>query len=185
MVKPHLHLPPTVRFGSAALVVALAACDPEPSYPAPEQPVVGVILDEQSSLVTANGQPIALHFTYADLSVPPGAYPLGTWVTLRLVGSLRMQAEMGDAYLNPPIQAVQLLPARPAPAVALQVVLHYGPGSKSYAIFHAIEGDPAWTSTGMVVQATIEDLAFSASAPGLWAASTSGYTGGSPDGGRN
>ena len=186
-MKPHLSFTPTVRFGSTALVVALVACDPVPSYPVPEQPVVGLILDEQSRLVTADGQPIALHFTDADVTVPAGAYPVGTRVTLRLLGSLPMEREAGESFLTPPIEALQLLPARPAPATALQVVLHYGPQAGDFAIFHAVEGDAAWTRTGVVVPATSAGLPFSTSAPGLWMAVlvTSGTTGGSPDGGRD
>jgi hypothetical protein len=56
MAKPHLRFTPTLRFGSAALVAALVACDPVPSYPVPEQPVVGLIFNEQSGVVTADGQ---------------------------------------------------------------------------------------------------------------------------------
>ena len=187
MVKNHLRLTSTVRFASAALVVALASCDPAPSYSVPEQPVVGMILSEQSRMVTADAQPIALHFTCADLSGPAGAYPVGTRVTLRLLGSLPMQREAGESFLTSPIQAVQILPARPAPAATLQVVFHYGPQSGDFAIFHAVEGDAAWTRTGVAVPATSAGLPFSASAPGLWMAvsANSGSTGGSPDGGRD
>jgi len=49
MVKLHEVVSPSVRLGLAALVVALAACEPTPKYPVPEQPVVGVILEEQSA----------------------------------------------------------------------------------------------------------------------------------------
>lgn len=187
MAKLHLRSIPTLRFGSAALVVALVACDPVPSYPVPEQPVVGMIFNEQSGVVTADGQAIVLHTTQADLTVPAGAYPVGTRVTLRLVGDLRLQPEAGASFLTSPIQAVQILPAQPAPGRDLSVVLHYGPDSGSFAIFHAVEGDAAWTNTGVVVPATGAGLPISASAPGLWTAglATSASTGGSPDGGRD
>jgi hypothetical protein len=184
MVKLHEVVSASVRLGLAAMVVALAACEPTPKYPVPEQPVVGEILGEQSGVVAADGQSVVIDAGLARLSVPAGAYPAGTRVTLRLVGNMRMQPEADSSlwgYPQYPVQAAQILPAQPPPAQALEVVFHGGEQSVYFAVFHATEGDSAWTGTGMVVLNTGAGLPFAASAPGLWTAGPAPYgsTGGS------
>jgi hypothetical protein len=153
---------------------------------------VGQILEEQSAVVTAGSQPIVLQALLARLSVPAGAYPAGTRVTLRLVNNLPMPADTSSSYFGYPqseypIQAVQVLPAQPSPAKPLQLVLLGGVQSESYTVFHAREGESTWTNTGMVLENAVEGLSVAISEPGLWTAgdSPSGSAGGSRDGGRD
>lgn len=154
---------------------------------------MGEILEEQSAVVTADGQPIVLQALVASLSVPAGAYPAGTRVTLRLVNNLPMPADtsstsyFGYPRSGYPIQAVQVLPAQPSPAKPLQLVLFGGMQSLSYTVFHAREGESTWTNTGMVLPNTGEGLSVAISEPGLWTAGDppSASAGGSRDGGRD
>lgn len=174
-----------------ALAALFLACEPTPNYPAPEQPIVGEILEEQSAVVTRNGQPIVLQTVAATLSVPAGAYPASTRVTLRLVNDLPMPIDTSSSYFGYPqqylVQAVQVLPAQPSPAEPLQLVLFGGTQSLSYTVFHAREGESTWTSTGMVLQDTGAGLSVAISEPGLWTAgnASSRSSGGSHDGGRD
>jgi hypothetical protein len=175
-----------------ALTTLIVACEPTPTYPVPEQPIVGEILEEQSALVTANGQPIVLRAYAASLSIPTGAYPAGTRVTLRLVNSLPMPADTSSSYFGYPqsecpVQAVQVLPAQPSPAQPLQLVLFGGVQSLSYTIFHAREGELTWTNTGLVLLNTSAGMSVAISEPGLWTAgnASSSSSGGSRDGGRD
>ena len=175
-----------------ALTTLFLACEPTPNYPIPEQPNVGEILEEQSAVVTAAGQPIVLQTGAATLSVPVGAYPASTRVTLRLVNNLPMPADSRSSFFGypqseSPIQAVQILPAQPSPAKPLQLVLFGGEESLYYAVFHAREGQSTWTNTGMVLPDTGAGLSVAISEPGLWTAgnASSGSSGGSGDGGRD
>lgn len=180
--------------GVTALTTLLVACEPTPTYPVPEQPIVGEILEEQSALVPANGQPIVLQAVVARLSVPAGAYPAGTRVTLRLVNYLpTLPVGTNTSFFGypdfsrSPVEAVQVLPAQPSPAKPLQLVLLGGVQSESYTVFHAREGASTWTNTGMVLPNTAEGLSVAISEPGLWTAGDppSGSAGGSRDGGRD
>jgi len=175
-----------------ALTTLLVACEPTPTYPVPEQPIVGEILEEQSAVVTAAGQPIVLQTGAATLSVPVGAYPASTRVTLRLVNNLPMPADASSSYFGYPqsqypVQAVQVLPAQPSPAKPLQLVLFGGMQSLYYTIFHAREGESTWTNTGMVLPDTGAGLSVAISEPGLWTAgnASSSSSGGLRDGGRD
>jgi len=174
-----------------ALTTLFLACEPTPNYPVPEQPMVGEILEEQSAVVTADNQPIVLQAVVARLSVPAGAYPASTRVTLRLVNDLPMPVDTSSSYFGYPqqyrVQAVQVLPAQPSPAKPLQLVLFGGEESLYYTVFHAREGQSIWTNTGMVLRDTGAGLSVAISEPGLWTAgnASSGSPGGSGDGGRD
>src|SRR3569623_1467086 len=76
-----------------ALGTAGAACDPAPRYDSPQSPYVGVTYAEGSIVTTGDTQAISilsdrLGDNGVTLSLPAGAYPPGTRVTLRWVSDL-------------------------------------------------------------------------------------------------
>jgi hypothetical protein len=190
--------------GAWALALSLFACEPTPPvYPPPEQPVVGKIYTETSTIATGADQLINLSYntfsTYSTYSgpipilVPSGAYPVGTRVTIRLISYLRIYANTeivldrfleGGGYFD----ALQVLPANQAPAVPLHVDLT-GTGSPwAFSLLHAREDASVWTEVGSL-NATPTTLSFDIPEPGLWTVGQlplpPSLQGGSPDAGRD
>jgi hypothetical protein len=160
-----------------ALALSLFACEPTPVYPTPEQPVVGEIYSETSTIATGTKQ--QLNISYSNYSrpipvvIPSGAYPAGTRVTIRLVSDLHLHADTdlvlsrllagSDSYFN----ALQLLPAKQAPAVPLHVDLTGTRYPWAFSLLHAREDAAIWTDMGNL-NASATTLSFDITESGLW-----------------
>ena len=170
---------PLPLFVAAAAVLA---CEPTPRYATPEEPLVGKVALEASTVVTdAGGE---LDFFYADwlpayrlrVSIPAGAYPKGTVVTIRLLSELDTRADTEivlGRFLNggnANIQALQLLPASLTPAVPVHVAIVGALNPWTFDVLHARETAPAWTVVTSVAPSTtdVTTLPFDMDAPGLW-----------------
>lgn len=123
------------------------------------------------------------------LSVPDGAYPAGTKVTLRWMNELGLTGEDVDQlnqfqFRHAPYGdvAVQVLPAAPLPASPLALELP-AIAPTTYDILHANECDAAWqiagTAQGVALGPYSASVSFEIASPGLWA------LGLQPDGGQS
>jgi hypothetical protein len=160
-----------------ALALALFACEPTPVYPTPEQPVVGEIYAETSTIATGTKQQLNLsYYNYSrpiPVVIPSGAYPAGTRVTIRLVSSLHISADTKlvlsrllsgfDDYFD----ALQVLPAKQAPAVPLHVDLTGTGHPWAFSLLHAREDASIWTDMGNL-NASATTLSFDITESGLW-----------------
>ena len=167
--------------GGLAIVALVFACEPTPNFPTPEQPVPGMIWEERSAIATGADQQIGLLYKqYLDsgqhrirVSIPAGAYPVGTRVTIRLVFDLGTLADIGDvmgqlAGLSGASMALQILPAGLVPARPLRIeISNVWPKTSNFDLLHAYEGDHTWTTVAKVdIGATT--VAFEVGQPGLW-----------------
>jgi hypothetical protein len=157
------------------LALALFACEPTPVYPTPEQPVVGEIYAEMSTIATGADQQINLLYdrysSPISVFVPSGAYPAGTRVTIRLVSDLRIQVDTEIALVSflegDNFDALQLLPAKQAPAVPLHVDLTGKGHPWAFSLLHARENASIWTDMGKL-NASATTLSFDITESGLW-----------------
>jgi hypothetical protein len=181
---------------AGAMALALAACEPSPSYPPAEQPLVGRIVEEQSKIVDASWRQFQLDSIQGwgniHIDLPEGAYPVGTLVTVRLVTDLKMQSDTPLAldglvyYRRAAFEAIQLLPSDRAPAVAMSVGIDGDGRTGPYELLHAREGDLAWTLVGTIQKTTPITLVFDIDASGLWSlGQMPAGAEGAPDGGRD
>jgi hypothetical protein len=166
--------------GSVALGAALLACEPTPRYAQVEQPTVGTILAEMSTVVTETaeridlaGDPVTGQARLRVL-IPAGAYAVGTKVTARLVHELPQRLTTCSVlsglkeYWGPGnYLALQILPAQMTPALPLRVELTAELPLWGYAVLHALESSSAWT-VGDAPELTSDGVAFAVFAPGLW-----------------
>jgi|GEM_PF-4530939 len=171
------------RCGLSLLATAavVLGCEPTPRYVAPEKPVVGTV--ELEASVTVTGGSGELDFYYDEslqeyrlrITIPAGAYPKGTVVTVRVLSKVLLRADT-EVVLGPfvnggstRVRALQLLPASLPPAVPLQVALVGGLAPWTFDVLHAREGDPAWAVVGSVEPSAADPmLSFDIDAPGLW-----------------
>src|SRR3569623_1499497 len=176
-----------------ALGTAGAACDPAPRYDSPQSPYVGVTYAEGSIVTTGDTQAISilsdrLGDNGVTLSLPAGAYPPGTRVTLRWVSDLGLTGSDVDQldqfgswncrdYSD---VAAQVLPPAPPPASPLTLTLP-ATDPTSYDILHANECDAVWQVAGTVQAVDLGSYplwaSFEIASPGLWT------LGQKPDGG--
>jgi hypothetical protein len=161
------------------LITGLTACEPTPDFPDAETPLVGVILAEKSVVISGGQQQLGFLFAESwqqyliTVTAPAGAYPVGTRLTIRVLGSLATYTDTSLA-LNRFVgvggggyQALQVLPARLAPAVPLHVDLIGAGHPWSFDLLHASEGDLVWTAVDSL-NATPPFLSFDIPGPGLW-----------------
>jgi len=177
-----------VSIGALVLSPTVGGCDPAPGYGPQAAPYVGVTYAEDSVVATGVAQSLKLFFSedFAQyqivLSLPEGAYPPGTTVTMRVVVDDQLTVPNGDvvaldSFLGRPSQhqgsplAVQVLPAMPPPATPLMLGL-LGYDGTSYDVLHASECDAAWqvVTAGQAVAVDDRRRSFSIAitAPGLW-----------------
>jgi hypothetical protein len=150
-----------------------------------------VILEERSAIVTGSDRQIGLAYDenapgqhLIRVSLPAGAYPAGTRVTIRKVTNLAAPNAMSMfVYGRSNFVALQVLPVAQTPALPLHVELtgHGSPGV--YVLWHARESDMEWTVTGEL-EATATTMSFAIGEPGLWAVGHA-QSGGAPDGGHD
>jgi hypothetical protein len=179
-----------VSIGALALSLLVAGCDPAPRYGPQAPPYIGVTYAEDSVVATGLPQSLTLFFDqdFAQhqvmLSVPEGAYPSGTTVTIRAGVVDQLAVPNGDrvvldsflgrhgGHQGAPL-AVQVLPAIPAPAKPLTLgLLGYQYDATSYDVLYANECDAAWQVVGAGQAVAVDDrkrsFSIAIAEPGLW-----------------
>jgi hypothetical protein len=172
------------------MVVAAAACTPDPPSTPPLPPVLGHVWDERTIVADGKEQTFRLGaHVDADcapwcerletvsfvITVPAGALPVGAPLVARLVSALTRPApppENAVRTLSGSPEAIHLLPTDRVFAQPLRVSIKTDTFPAERAprseVFHAREADEAWTLVG---PATIDVSA--AGTTGLFAATLS------------
>ena len=166
--------------GSMVLATFLFACDPTPNYPTPQEPVVGTVQEEKGVVVGGTSQQIGMHYIgylgkdSLRITIPAGAYPVGTRVTVRIVSEFGPPGSPDETlgrllgWLLSPGSALQVLPASPPPALSLRVEFdNIGRNAGVMDLLHAHEGDSAWVTVAKV-DCNGPTVAFDIGEPGLW-----------------
>jgi hypothetical protein len=109
------------------------------------------------------------------ISFPPGSYPVGTHVTIRLLTQLGLAADTDlvfTGFVAPfgSFDAIQILPASLDPAVPIHVEALGRLYPWVFDILHAREHDSAWSAVNSVqADGVAFTLAFDMNESGLWA----------------
>lgn len=166
----------------AAFAGFLGACDPQPHFEAPEDPIPGSILTEESLVTNGTDQQLGLLYgvgTYLQddgyrirVHVPGGAYPKGTHVTVRLIAKFNSDLDwVGglDAFANHSwATALQILPSDRAPERPLHIEFTMAsPRKDTFMLVHTREGAESWSVMSRVDTETLP-VSFDATQAGLW-----------------
>jgi hypothetical protein len=138
----------------AFAVLAVGACDPTPSYPPPEQPLVGTVSFEQE--ITMGAGPTEISTVQATVDIDPGTIPVGDHLLVRLLRGVTKATPSGSGnvwMIGAEPAAVQLLPATATFAKPVHLRLPFFPTQTGAVdVLHA---DEAATSWSWVAQATL------------------------------
>lgn len=138
---------------AALLLLALAAgaCDPTPTFPTPEPPLVGTVLRERELFVSATESfelAIFVGVTRSQVTVPAGAAAPGTRVVLRFVRDAQ-PAALPAGYEDLAFVTLQVLPVNLQLAMPLTYAVKASLRAGTVAdVMSASEQDLAWTRHG-------------------------------------
>jgi hypothetical protein len=144
-----------VRAALVAVVAAAPACDPTPSYPPPEQPLVGTVSFEQE--ITMGAGPVEVSTVQATVDIDPGTIPVGDRLLVRLLRGVTKATPSGSGntwMIGAEPAAVQLLPATATFAKPIHLRLPFFP-TKTGAV-DVLHADEAATSWSWVAQAALQ-----------------------------
>jgi hypothetical protein len=165
--------------GSMVLAASLVACDPAPNYPTPQEPLVGTVQQEKGVVADGTSQEIGMLYRgyfgkdSLRITIPAGAYPVGTRVTVRIVSAFGPPGRPDQTLRRPPGwpvspgSALQVLPASPPPALSLRVEFDMEGNEGVMDLLHAHEGDSAWVTVAEV-DCNGPTVDFDIGEPGLW-----------------
>lgn len=174
---------------AAALASLVAACEPEPHFATPEGPLPGKIVTEASLVADGSDQQLGLLYR-SDLdpyqggyrikvTVPQGAYPVGTRVTVRLLYQIETQGRyIGlEPFSWTSATALQILPAGRDPERPLHIeFVESRIGNTSYLLLHAREAASDW-SVVSGLDGSYLNTSFEATRSGLWSSTRNVSTG--------
>jgi hypothetical protein len=163
------------KSGAAGVIACafVAACNPTPTFPPAEQPLVGQVVFEREVIVEGNvSVPLGqgeLRFSLSVGAVPPGTRLLFRWLagvtkTLPPPGA----DQVWESGLGPPAAAVQILPATvtfTTPGVFEGIFVD---PSRQAELLFADEADAAWQFRGVLTSATGFILELPIAGPHLW-----------------
>jgi hypothetical protein len=171
-------------------LACLLGCSPTPQYPPAAQPVIGTIYDEETLTIAGGEQAIELFEVSparehtVRISIPQGAYPEGTQVTIRMAADFEYPSPgqlavfiLANNYFPQEIHdlAVQVLPADVVPATPLAVEVKGTGEPWGFDILHALESEQTWdiVQSGIFAAFGPDEpdnpiLRFNITSPGLW-----------------
>jgi hypothetical protein len=186
MIHDPRRVPSIPSLRVAALAALAAACDPEPNFPPPILPLVGVIeaearfsaqpFDDGHRLVT-RAEPGG---DFVSVLVPKGAAPPGTAMAVRLVSGVQKASLPELSAAHPAIRGrlgslahlvVQVAPAGLPLAEPLVLSFSSRPQStdQTVVVLHAREEDAAWSVLGRtIVPAGAQEVKIPLDRPGLY-----------------
>ena len=152
---------------------AVAACDPTPTFPQPEGPLVGVVVAEQEVVMGAD--PIEFRIWEATVRVEPGTVPTGTRLLLRFLRGVSKDApqETETWQLSWQPAAFQLLPETLTLSKPITLtVFGLAPVLPAVVdVLHASEEAATWTPVATAtspVPPTVPTFIASITEPHLW-----------------